>query len=161
MSQAQASDRAHCLQNNALHVKMHRMQDELNKVLAGMPPSEGMAPLTYAQKREKAKADEEALAEVAKYKDRASKGAQRLAHEQQRNEALEQKLEAAQKEKQALEGKVAALQDHLRSKRRSVRTLLLPLMLSDPHVKCPASTSVCIAKQCIAPGCAAGAHTAC
>lgn len=100
---------------------MHRMQDELNKVLAGLPPPDGAAPLTFSQKREKAKADEEALAEAAEYKKRAATGAELLGKTQQKNKELKVKVAELEAAKVELQHKVASLNDHLRSKRKSVR----------------------------------------
>lgn len=82
-------------------------------------------PPTYSMKKAQAKADEEALAEIKKYKGLYDTGAKRIARFQQEVECQKIALERHEKQKKELQGKVALLQDQLDSiKTRSVWVLL-------------------------------------
>jgi hypothetical protein len=106
------------LQNRDLNLKLQRTVDELHKVKAGEAGelSDTSVP-TYSMRKAKAKADEEALAEVKKFKQLYDAGATRLARLQQDNEKLKLEVEKLQKQNRILLGKMSNLEDHVNSLR--------------------------------------------
>ena len=107
------------MQNRDLIVRMNRLQDEINQARSGT--LEGTGTLSYSHQKAKAKADEQALADVAKYKKLYTTGVERLGRVQQENEKLSMEVEKLQAAKKDLQAKVALLEDQIKSAQKSVR----------------------------------------
>lgn len=104
------------LQNRELNLKVQKLQDELQRPkAAGALATSEAGPPTYSMKKAQAKADEEAQADIKKYKSLYDTGAKRIARFQQEVECQKIALEKHEKQKKELQGKVALLQDQLES----------------------------------------------
>ena len=110
------------MQNKDLSLQLNRAKDELIQAKSGSSGTlGGTGVLTYSQLREKAKADEEAVAEIKKLKHLQTQGAERLGRVQQDNEQLTQQVVTLKVFKEAADKKVAKLEDKVRTLRKSVR----------------------------------------
>lgn len=110
------------VQNKDLTLQLNRAKDELIQAKSGNSGTlGGTGVLTYSQLREKAKADEEAVAEIKKLKHLHTQGAERLGRLQQDNEQLSQQINTLKGAKEAAEKKVGKLEDKIRALRKSVR----------------------------------------
>ena len=121
------------MQNKDLNLKLNRVQDELIQAKAGGGALAGPSVLTYHQLREKAKADEEAVAEIKRLKHLYTQGAERLGRAQQENEALTKQVASLALTKKELQVKLTGFEDQLKAARKAVRASL-------PY---PASASNC------------------
>jgi hypothetical protein len=115
------------LQNRELNLKVQKLQAALQQPRpAGALGSAEAGTPTYSMKKAQAKAAEEALAEIKKYKGLYDTGAKRIARFQQELECQKIALERNEKQKKELQGKVSLLQDQLDSiHTRSVGSLSL------------------------------------
>jgi hypothetical protein len=108
------------VQNRELSLQLHRVQKELNDAKLAEPGSLSQT-LTYTQKKEKAKADDVAKAEITKLKKQQTAGAERLGRVQQENEILTKEVEKLEHTNKALKGKLVGLDDRIKSMLKSVR----------------------------------------
>lgn len=139
------------LQNRELNLKVQKLQDELLRPkAAGALGSPEAGPLTYSMKKAQAKADEEAQAEIKKYKGLYDTGAKRIARFQQEVECQKIALERQEKQKKEVQGKVALLQDQLDSiQTRSVRSGLCTSILTSFPAHSVAARLVVALQWCI------------
>ena len=112
------------MQNKDLNLKLNRVQDELIQAKAGGGALAGPSVLTYHQLREKAKADEEAVAEIKRLKHLYTQGAERLGRAQQENEALTKQVASLTVTRKELQLKLTGFEDQLKAARKAVRASL-------------------------------------
>ena len=102
-------------------MELQRAQDELIKARSGEAGAlVSNHTHSYTHKREKAKADKEAVEEIAKFKKLYTAGVQRLGKVQQENDKLTLDKDKLEREAKKLKEKLKAAQSQLESK-RSVR----------------------------------------
>lgn len=116
------------MQNRDLHLRVQRLQDEVNHARATAPGHYDPSTMTYSMRREKAKADEEAAAESQKYKGLYDAGVSRIGKLQQEVERLKMEKDKSAKALKTSQSKVSSLEDQLESFRaHSVRQTLSAL----------------------------------
>lgn len=135
------------MQNRDMNVRMNRLQDELNQARSGN--LEGSGTLPYSHQKAKAKADAEAVADVAKYKKLYTAGAERLGRVQQENDMLAKEVERLRAAKGDLQAKVGLLEDQVKSFRKSVRSCVTPA-LTARHDGAPDAIAVSLASNAMA-----------
>lgn len=101
--------------NRDLHLRVQRLQDEVNHARATAPGHYDPSTMTYSMRREKAKADEEAAAESQKYKGLYDAGVSRIGKLQQEVERLKMEKDKSAKALKTSQSKVASLEDQLES----------------------------------------------